>query len=125
SLAGDLLARIQARTALVAVVGLGQRGLSLAETLAGSGYPVLGFDPNPERVRSLKTGRSYLGHVAPERVARLVSTGRLEPTADPGRLWEADVVVLCVPTPLTEAREPDLSQVVATAEGIGRYLRPG
>jgi UDP-N-acetyl-D-glucosamine dehydrogenase len=125
SLAGDLLARIEARTATVAILGLGYVGLPLAETFAWGNYPVLGFDIDPDKIARLKKGESYIGHICPERVAELNASGRFDATTDPARLKEADVLVICVPTPLGEAREPDLSYVVGTAQTIRNHLRPG
>jgi UDP-N-acetyl-D-glucosamine dehydrogenase len=125
SLADELAARIEARTARVAVVGLGYVGLPLAETFAWGGYPVLGFDVDAGRVARLNRGESYIGHICPERVAELVGSGRFEATTDPGRFVEADAIVICVPTPLGEAREPDLSYIVRTAETLRPHLRAG
>jgi UDP-N-acetyl-D-glucosamine dehydrogenase len=124
-LAIDLASRIALRTARVAILGLGYVGLPLAETFAGAGYPVVGFDVDPDKVRLLRTGKSYIGHIPSDRVAALVRSRRFEPTCDPLALRDADAVIVCVPTPLTECREPDLSYVVATAETIARHLRPG
>src|SRR4051812_2682019 len=109
SLAEDLRSRIELRTAKVCVVGLGYVGLPLAETFAWGGYPVLGFDIDVSKVEALKRGHSYIGHIGSERVAELVHSGRFDATTDPQHFEEADVVIICVPTPLTEAREPDLS----------------
>jgi UDP-N-acetyl-D-glucosamine dehydrogenase len=109
----------------VAVVGLGYVGLPLAETFAWGGYPVVGFDIDPEKVRRLRLGQSYIGHVAPKRIAELVGTGRFEATTDPRCFAAADAVVICVPTPLTAAREPDLSYVVGTGRTIAPHLRAG
>src|SRR5271163_4048364 len=110
----DLAARIESRTATVCVVGLGYVGLPLAETFAWGGYPVIGFDIDPEKIRRLRCGESYIGHICPERVSELNGSGRFEPTDDPGRFVEADVIVICVPTHLGEAREPDLSYIENT-----------
>src|SRR5690349_9124710 len=123
--ADTLAERIEARTARVAVVGLGYVGLPLAETFAWGGYPVLGFDVDAEKVAQLKRGRSYIGHICPERVAELVASGRFDATDDPRRFAEADALVICVPTPLGEAHEPDLSYIVRTGESIRPHLRRG
>jgi UDP-N-acetyl-D-glucosamine dehydrogenase len=120
SLAIDLLERIETKTAHVAVVGLGYVGLPLAETFAWAGYAVLGFDIDRRKVEQLKSGKSYIGHISSERVAELMGSGRFDATADPRRFAEADVVIICVPTPLNENREPDLSYITDT----GRMLRP-
>jgi len=124
-LAAELLARIEARTARVAILGLGYVGLPLAETFAWGNYPVLGFDIDPDKIAKLEKGESYIGHIEAERVAELVGTGRFDATTDATRLREADALVICVPTPLGEAREPDLSFVVSTARTIRDHLRRG
>jgi UDP-N-acetyl-D-glucosamine dehydrogenase len=125
SLADRLMARIELRTARVAIVGLGYVGLPLAETFASAGYPVVGFDIDPEKVKTLKAGQSYIKHISARRVADLVGTGRFSPTTDPACFEEADAIIICVPTPLTEAREPDLSCVLGTGETVSRHLRRG
>jgi UDP-N-acetyl-D-glucosamine dehydrogenase len=125
SLAGELASRIELRTARVAVVGLGYVGLPLAETFAWGGYPVLGFDIDTDKVAKLKRGESYIGHICPERVAELVGSGRFDATSDPRRFADADALIICVPTPLGEAREPDLSYVARTGAAIRPHLRRG
>src|SRR5438105_4499246 len=125
TLAERLASCIELRTAKVCVVGLGYVGLPLAETFAWGGYPVLGFDVDAEKIQKLKMGQSYIGHIASERVAELVATGRFEATANPACFAVADAIVICVPTPLTETREPDLSYIVKTGETIAKYLRRG
>src|SRR6266436_4745949 len=110
-LARKLHDKIERKTARVCIVGLGYVGLPLAETFAAQGYPVLGFDIDADKVRRLNRGESYIGHICPERVEELVASGRFEATDDPTRFREADAVIICVPTTLTEAREPDLSYI--------------
>jgi UDP-N-acetyl-D-glucosamine dehydrogenase len=124
-LAEQLRARIEMRTARVGIVGLGYVGLPLAETFAWGGYPVVGFDIDAEKVAALKRGESYIGHICAERIAELVGSGRFDATTDPGRFADVDAIIICVPTPLTEAREPDLSYIINTAQGIRPHLRPG
>jgi UDP-N-acetyl-D-glucosamine dehydrogenase len=125
SLAQELQNRIESRTARVLVVGLGYVGLPLAETFAAQGYPVLGFDIDADKVARLNRGESYIGHICPERIEELVASGRFEATADPDRFREADAIIICVPTPLTEAREPDLSYIESTGRTVRDFLRPG
>ncbi len=125
SLAEELASRIELRTARIAVVGLGYVGLPLAETFAWGGYPVLGFDIDDDKVAKLQRGESYIGHICSERVSELVGTGRFDATSDPGRFVEVDAIVICVPTPLGEAREPDLSFITRTAEMLRPHLRQG
>jgi UDP-N-acetyl-D-glucosamine dehydrogenase len=123
--AEQLRERIAQRTARVGIVGLGYVGLPLAETFAWAGYPVLGFDIDPDKVARLKRGESYIGHIASERVAEMGRSGRFDATTEPGRFAEVDAIIICVPTPLTEAREPDLSYIVGTGQSIRPHLRRG
>ena len=125
SLAEQLLSRLELRTARIAVVGLGYVGLPLAETFAWGEFPVVGFDIDPDKVRKLRLGQSYIGHIQSERVAELVRSGRFDATTDPHCFESADVIIICVPTPLTEAREPDLSYIVNTGKVLARHLRKG
>jgi UDP-N-acetyl-D-glucosamine dehydrogenase len=123
--AEELRQRIDNRTAKVSVIGLGYVGLPLAETFAWGGYPVLGFDIDAGKVARLKKGQSYIGHICSERVAEMMASGRFDATTDPARFTEADAIIICVPTPLTEAREPDLSYITRTGDTLKRHLRPG
>ena len=125
SLAEQLMSRVELRTARVAVVGLGYVGLPLAETFAGAEFPVIGFDVDPEKVRKLRLGQSYIGHISSRRIADLIHTERFEATTDPRAFENADVIVICVPTPLTDAREPDLSFIENTGRTLARHLRRG
>ncbi len=117
--------RLRERTACVAVVGLGYVGLPLVRALHSSGYAVLGYDVDAGKVEMLRRGESYLHHLGDELARSLAASKRFEPTADAARLSEADAIVLCVPTPLDERREPDLSYVLGTARLVARQLRPG
>jgi UDP-N-acetyl-D-glucosamine dehydrogenase len=125
ALAARFLDGVAARTVRVCVVGLGYVGLPLAETFASGGYPVIGFDIDAAKVQKLRKGQSYIGHISSERVAELVRGGRFDATTDPVRFADADAIVICVPTPLTDTREPDLSYIVQTGERIRPHLRPG
>jgi UDP-N-acetyl-D-glucosamine dehydrogenase len=120
-----LFSKIELRTARVGVVGLGYVGLPLAETFAWGGYPVVGFDIDEGKVKMLARGQSYIGHIDSERIAELIATGRFQATTDPASFAEADAIIICVPTPLTPTREPDLSYVTATARTLRDHLRPG
>ncbi|WP_315975051.1 nucleotide sugar dehydrogenase [Microvirga yunnanensis] len=123
--AEELLERFQSRTATVGIIGLGYVGLPLALTAAQAGYSVLGFDINGSYVDRLNRGESYIKHIPSDQISRTAATGRLEATTDFGRLGEADALLICVPTPLTRHREPDLSFVRDTATTIASRLRPG
>jgi UDP-N-acetyl-D-glucosamine dehydrogenase len=117
--------KLSQRTATVGVIGLGYVGLPFCVAAVRKGLPTLGFDIDPEKPQALAGGRSYLKHIDDALVAEMNATGRFDATSDFDRLAEPDVLVICVPTPLTRHREPDLSYLVATAEEIARRLRPG
>jgi UDP-N-acetyl-D-glucosamine dehydrogenase len=119
-----LLAAIKNRTARVGIIGLGYVGLPLARAFAGKGFPVLGFDIDPAKVERLRRGDSYIGHIPASTIAQMRAEG-FDATADFQRLHEADAILICVPTPLTEAREPDLSCVVNSVRAVAARLRPG
>ena len=120
-----LIERIRSRQALVGIIGMGYVGLPLMLAASGQGFRVLGFDTNDDRVFSLNRGQSPLKHVASESIGATREKKLFEATGDFSRLVEADCIVICVPTPLTDHREPDLSFVEASAEAISRVLRPG
>ncbi|RUX27150.1 nucleotide sugar dehydrogenase [Mesorhizobium sp. M2A.F.Ca.ET.042.01.1.1] len=120
-----LLNRISTRAAQVGVIGLGYVGLPLAVAVARAGFPVSGFDIEAHKVESLNNGQSYIEAVTSTALAGQVASGRFRATADFTELAVCDVVIICVPTPLTKNREPDLSFVRNTAVTIAKHLRPG
>jgi UDP-N-acetyl-D-glucosamine dehydrogenase len=120
-----LLERIRSRDALVGIIGLGYVGLPLGLTFVEKGFKVLGFDVDPKKVESLARGQSYIKHLDSARVGAATGAGKLAATADFGRLGEPDAVLICVPTPLTPQREPDMSYVVDTARAVKERLRAG
>jgi hypothetical protein len=120
----DLREKISAGQAVVGIVGLGYVGIPLALRFSEVALPVLGFDIDPERVESLNSGRSPIKHIPHEQIACMVGKG-FQATDDFSRIGEADVIVICVPTPLSRHREPDLSFVVGTMETIAPHLRAG
>ena len=109
---------------MIGVIGLGYVGLPLGLRLTEVGFPVLGFDVDPKKVRQLREGQSYIEHIASERVQKGVRDG-FTATDDFSRAGEPDVLIICVPTPLNEHREPDLSFVTGTMASIQEHLRPG
>jgi UDP-N-acetyl-D-glucosamine dehydrogenase len=109
----------------VGIVGMGYVGLPLAREFIGGGAKVLGFDINTEQVRKINSGISPLKHVPCEDVSKMVKTGRFRTTTKMNELSKPDAILICVPTPLTENREPDMTYVVNTCETISKYLRKG
>ncbi|HZK91257.1 MAG TPA: nucleotide sugar dehydrogenase [Stellaceae bacterium] len=120
-----LAARFRTHQARIGIIGLGYVGLPLACAIAERGFTALGFDIDPAKIGVLNAGGSYIRHISADVIATLRRSGRFEATADFARLAEADAIVLCVPTPLTRQREPDLTYVVRTTESIVPHLRPG
>jgi UDP-N-acetyl-D-glucosamine dehydrogenase len=120
----ELIRRIEARTAVVGIFGLGYVGLPLVLRYAACGFKVIGFDIDSEKVASLTHGRSYIRHIRDADIDAARAVG-FEPTSDFSRASEADALILCVPTPLDAHREPDLSFVLATTEEIVPHMRAG
>ncbi|HPP53629.1 MAG TPA: NAD(P)-binding domain-containing protein, partial [Thermoguttaceae bacterium] len=125
TLADALLEKIQQRTACVGVIGLGYVGLPLAIEFAQAGFAVLGFDLDVKKVEAIRAGRSYIRHISAERLQPLSRGKNCDATADFSRLNEPDCILICVPTPLTKNREPDLSYIENTAASIAARLRAG
>ena len=121
----ELKQRIETCTARVGVIGLGYVGLPLVRALVDSGFSVIGFDIDPDKVAALNAGRSYIRHIGDAVITELRASGRFRATSDFSGIAEADILQICVPTPLTRHREPDLSFVVSTAESIAPHLRAG
>lgn len=121
----SLLNRISTRAAQVGVIGLGYVGLPLAVAIARAGFPVSGFDIEAQKVESLNNGHSYIEAVTSAALAGQVASGRFRATAAFAELADCDVIIICVPTPLTKNREPDLSFVKNTAGTIAKHLRLG
>jgi UDP-N-acetyl-D-glucosamine dehydrogenase len=106
----------------ISVIGLGYVGLPVSLQFARSGVSVLGFDLDQQKVDSINAGRSYLKHFSSESIAEQVNANRLEATANPSRLSDVEAILICVPTPLDDHREPDLSFVLDTARTIAPHL---
>lgn len=115
--------RIEQRRFTVGIIGLGYVGLPLALAFAEKGFRVLGFDTDSRKIEALRRGESYIQHIAPSRLTHLQD--HFEVTDQDARLGEPDALLICVPTPLTPQREPDLQYVEATVGSIARHLRKG
>ncbi len=121
----ELLNGLRQKTATVGVIGLGYVGLPLANLFHQKGFRVIGFDIDQRKVDALNAGRSYIGHIPVDRVAELMADGRFVPTVDFSKIREADTISICVPTPLDDYREPDLSFIESTGRNIAPHLRKG
>ncbi len=123
--ARQLAEMLESGTARVGVIGLGYVGLPLAIACAASGFCTLGLDIDAEKILSLNAGASYIDAVSSDRLGDLLTQGTFHASSDMTGLALCDVIVICVPTPLSRNREPNLDYVAATAREIARHLRPG
>src|SRR2546423_1174312 len=121
----DLLERIRVRNARIGVIGLGYVGLPLVLRFGEERFPVIGFDIDPNKISKLNAGQSYIHHIPAARLQALLKEGQFEATSDFRRLSEPDCVIICVPTPLTAKKDPDLQYIENTADAITKTLRKG
>ncbi|WP_374276224.1 nucleotide sugar dehydrogenase [Azonexus sp.] len=119
-----LIAKLQHKSAVIGIIGLGYVGLPLVLRFAEAGYRVIGFDIDPAKVEALARGETYIEHIPATAVAAANAAG-FEATTDYARAAEADALIVCVPTPLNRFREPDLSFVLGTVDSLLPHLRPG
>ena len=124
-MASSFLERIANRSAIVGVLGLGYVGLPLVRAFSDGGLRCIGFDVDPEKIRKLKAGQSYIKLCPTRLIQELNKQKRFDPTTDFSRLKECDALIICVPTPLTKNRDPDMTYVIKTAQAIAAHLRKG
>lgn len=120
-----LLGMIKEKTAVVGIIGLGYVGLPLAIHFGKRGFKVIGFDLDASKIDQILHGESYIRHIPKASIKELVDEKQLHVTIDFAHLKAADAILICVPTPLTEKMEPDLSYLLSTTETISQHLRPG
>ncbi len=120
-----LIEKLVKRTARVGVIGLGYVGLPLAIAAVENGFETIGFDTDTKKCQKLANGETYLKHIPKNQITELMNSNRFEATTEFRRLEEADIIVICVPTPLTKHRDPDLSYLTATANEISKFIRKG
>ena len=123
--ASALREKIDAHTATVGIIGQGYVGLPLALVVAEKGFPVVGLDVDAGKIEALNAGRSFIHYIPDSRIAAVRESGKYEATENFDRLRECDVILICVPTPLTAQREPDLRYIRIASEQIRDCLRPG
>jgi len=121
----DLLTKIASKQAHVVVIGIGYVGLPLVAEFARAGFRTTGLDNDPEKVRLLNEGRSYIADVPESDLAPHVKSGRLDASTDRSVLAKADAVIVCVPTPLNKTKDPDMRFIVSATQGIAEYQHPG
>ncbi|PYP42384.1 MAG: UDP-N-acetyl-D-glucosamine dehydrogenase [Gemmatimonadetes bacterium] len=125
SVADDLIRKAESREVLFGVIGLGYVGLPLAVELAHAGYRVIGFDVSARVVDGLNAGQSHVKDISAAQLAGIRKDDRFTATTDGACLKEADAISICVPTPLSKFKDPDVSYIVAATETVKRVLRPG
>ena len=120
-----LLQKAQDKSAVFGVMGFGYVGLPLAVELADAGYSVVGFDVSQEVVELVNSGESHVQDVPTKRLKPFVESGRISATTDMGRLGEVDAISICVPTPLSKTKDPDVSYILAAADAVTKAVRKG
>lgn len=120
-----LLKKIEDKTAVIGIIGLGYVGLPLALEYALKGFKTIGFDIDERKIPLLKSGKSYIKHIGEEKIKKAVNSKKFSATSDFTRLPEADAIIICVPTPLNEHREPDMTFIENSGKTISQYLRKG
>lgn len=121
----QLLQKIKTDQAIVGVIGLGYVGLPLIDAFVSKGFSAIGYDVDPKKIKMLNAGESYIAHISQDCIKGWLKEEKFEATEDLGRLDEADVILICVPTPLSDSRDPDLTYVEKSTEAIAKSLRPG
>ena len=121
----SLAQAIRGKSAVIGIIGLGYVGLPLMTAFVKAGFKTMGFDIDQKKVDMLKAGKSYIKHIDASQIASLIQEGKFEPTSDFQRLREPDCLIIAVPTPLNDTRDPDLSYVEGSTRAIAATLRPG
>jgi len=119
------LQKIKSKESAIGIIGMGYVGLPLAIAFAKKGVKIVGFDIDANKVKSLNQGTSYLNHISSNQLSEHVSKGLISASNDFSRLTEVDCILICVPTPLSKHREPDLTAVLETGKEIAKHLRKG
>ena len=125
SMTQQLLRKIEARKAVIGVIGLGYVGLPLVREFTSAHMPVMGYDIDAGKVKNLMAGKSYIAHIPSSTVQTMLDSKLFEATTDFDRLVESDCIIICVPTPLTKTHDPDMTYIEATGEAITTRLRRG
>ncbi|MDF2633002.1 MAG: UDP-N-acetyl-D-glucosamine dehydrogenase, partial [Caproiciproducens sp.] len=121
----ELLNKIQDKSAVVGIVGLGYVGLPLAVEFAKAGYKTIGFDVQPQKVDSVNAGHNYIGDIVGDTLKNVVESGKLSATSDFSFIKDVDAVAIAVPTPLDKYQQPDISYVKGSTESVAKYMHKG
>ncbi len=121
----EFISKIKNKTAKIGIIGLGYVGLPLGLEFALKGFNVIGFDVDERKIPLLKKGKSYIKHISEDKIKKAINSGKFNAVSDFSKLPEVDAIIICVPTPLDEHREPDMSYVVDTAKTIAKFIRKG
>lgn len=121
----QLLQKIENKTAVIGIIGLGYVGLPLALEYATKGFRTIGFDIDERKIPILNSGKSYIKHIKEDKIKKTIGNKKFFATADFTRLPEVDAIIICVPTPLNEHREPDMTYIVNSGKMVAQYLRAG
>jgi UDP-N-acetyl-D-glucosamine dehydrogenase len=121
----DLLKKIESNEAVIGVVGLGYVGLPLLMEFVDHGFKTIGFDIDKRKVDMLNAGKSYIKHIDEKRIKSVMESNLFASTDDFSKIKEVDCILICVPTPLTKHREPDMSFITGTAENLSNHIRKG
>ena len=121
----QLLEKISSKNAVIGIIGLGYVGLPLALLFAEKGFSTIGFDVDPRKIPVLMDGKSYIKHINADRIKKAVNSEKFEATSDFSKLTNCDCIIICVPTPLNEHKEPDLQFIESSAKTIEKYMREG
>ena len=121
----SLLKKIDNKSAVIGIIGLGYVGLPLALEYALKGFKTIGFDIDERKIPLLNKGKSYIKHISQDRIQKAVSNKKFSATSDFSRLPEVDAIIICVPTPLNEHREPDMTFIINSGKIISQFLRKG
>ena len=121
----SIMNKIQEKTVVIGIIGLGYVGLPLAVSFARKGITILGFEKNKSKVSAINAGKNYIADVNEEELIAVVTEKKLSATVDFSRLSECDATIVCVPTPLDKFKKPDMSYIEASCRDIGRYMKLG
>lgn len=125
SIKDQLIAKIEDKTAVIGVIGLGYVGLPLLNCFVEKGFQSVGFDVDENKIKALSEGKSYIKHIPSSRIEEAIASGKFRATSDYSDLDNCDSILMAVPTPLNKNREPDMSYVIATCEEVAKHIRPG